>query len=116
MEPELYKRTEYVLQVRILGTGTVNENRKCGGNHILEPKKTLKKTEHGTYNLCYAESVFLICWNNNFEWQVLSNCPQMEPIGKIQWKVKENMQIQLSHPIVIKAYNEEIGGVDLIDC
>ena len=39
----------------------------------------------------------------------------MEPIGKIQWKVKENMQIQLSHPIVIKAYNEEIGGVDLID-
>ena len=25
------------------------------------------------------------------------------------------MQIQVSHPIVIKAYNEEIRGVDLID-
>lgn len=51
LAPELYRRIEYVLEVRILGTGTVKENRKSGANHILESKKTLKKTEHGTYNL-----------------------------------------------------------------
>ena len=74
-----------MVEVRILGTGTVKENRKSGANNILESKKTPKKTEHGTYNLWCAGSNFLISWNDNFECQVLSNRPQVEPIGKVQW-------------------------------
>ena len=60
LAPKLYKRTESVLEVRILSIRTLKENRKSGANHTLESKKTLKKTERGTYNLCYAGSIFLL--------------------------------------------------------
>ena len=39
----------------------------------------------------------------------------MEPIGKIQRWVKGEVQIQVIHPNVIKAYNEGMGRVDMMD-
>ena len=102
-------------EVRLLGSGTVKENRIDGANQILESKDTLKKTERGTYILCCTRSVILISWNDNFECHVLSNCRQVEPIEKVQRWVKGKRQIQVSQSIVIKAYNEGIGGVDLMD-
>ena len=45
----------------------------------------------------------------------MSNCDQVEPTGKVQRWVKGKGQVQVSQPNVIKAYNEGMGGVDMMD-
>ena len=45
----------------------------------------------------------------------MSNCHQVEPIGKVQRWVKRKGQVQVSQPNVIKVYNEGMGGVDMMD-
>ena len=62
-----------------------------------------------------AESIFLTSWNDNSVCQVISNCHQVEPIGKVHEWVKGQWEIQVSQPDVIKAYNEGTGGADMMD-
>ena len=57
----------------------------------------------------------MISWNDNSVCQVISNCHQVEPIGKVQEWVKGQWQMQVSQPDVIKAYNEGMGGADMMD-
>ena len=68
---------------RILGTESIKENTVSEANQILKSKNALKKTERVTYYFCCIGSIFLTCWNDNSECQVLSNCHQVEPIGKV---------------------------------
>ena len=79
-----YELMEKLRDDVILGTGTVKENRISGANEILDSNNALKKTERGTYNFCCTESIFLTSWNDNSVCQVISNCHQVEPIGKFQ--------------------------------
>ena len=99
----------------VLGTGTVKQSRTRGANQILDSKNVLKKTKRDTYNFCCTESIFLTSWNENSVCQVMSYCHQVEPTGKVQRWVKGKGQVQVSQPNVIKAYNEGMGGVDMMD-
>ena len=80
-----YELMEKLSDDGILGTGTIRENRIRVANQILDSKTALKKkTERGAYNFCRTESIFLTSWNDNSVCQVISNCHQVEPIGKFQ--------------------------------
>ena len=100
---------------RILGTETVKENTISGVSQTLDSKNALKKTARDTYDFCCTESIYLTSWNDNFECQVSSNCHQVEPTEKVQRWVKEKAQIQVSQSNDIKAYNEGMRGVDMMD-
>ena len=67
---------------------TAKENTINVANHIIQSKNALKKTERCTYNLHCTEFIYLISCNDNSECQVLSNCHQVEPLGKVQQWVK----------------------------
>ena len=72
------------------------------------------RTLHLWVMMCRV-SIFLTSWNDNSECQVLSDCRQVEPIGKVQRWVREKRHVQVSQSVVIKAYNEGMGGVHLMD-
>ena len=111
-----YELMEKLSDDGILGTGTIRENRIRVANQILDSKTALKKkTERGAYNFCRTESIFLTSRNDNSVCQVISNCHQVEPIGIVQRWVKGKGQIQVSQPNVIKADNEGMGRVDMMN-
>ena len=99
----------------ILVTGTVRENRTGGADKVLISKKQLQKEERGTYDFVCSDSLCITSWNDNTVCQVISNCHQVEPVGRAQRWVKGKGQTQVQQPWVIKAYNEGMGGVDVMD-
>lgn len=97
-------------------TGTIRENRlsKCP----LPSNKELQKTDRGTYRFQSARSEqIVVCkWHDNSVVTVASNAVKVLPTNEIKrFSQKEKKYIKVEQPATIKAYNENMGGVDRSD-
>lgn len=97
-------------------TGTVRENRisKCP----LPPNKEIQKSERGTYKYksTRAENIVVCKWNDNSVVTVASNAEKVLPVNKVKrFSQQQKKYISVDQPAVIKAYNENMGGVDRSD-
>lgn len=97
-------------------TGTIRENRLSGCP--LPKKKRLEKTERGTFKYKSAkdEEIVVCKWNDNKVVTVASNALKVTPTVKTRrFSQQLKRYIQIDQPAAIKAYNENMGGVDRSD-
>jgi len=111
LQVELYK-------LGIFTVGTVRSNRLAG--LIMKTDKELSSEVRGSMDYRVAEvDGVQICatrWYDNNVVNCLSTLHACQPIDLVQrWSTKEKNHVQVTRPAVIKAYNQHMGGVDLID-
>lgn len=102
----------------IYAVGTVRENRLPG--LVMKSKDDLTKEGRGAMDHRVAEidgvHVCAVKWYDNNVVNCLSTLHGCHPIDLVQrWSSKEKRHIQITRPSVIQAYNQHMGGVDLLD-
>ena len=99
-------------------TGTVRENRTGGANRDLTSNKVMKKSTSGTFDFRSGGTVFMCKWNDNLVNSVItvaSNCKTHSPVHEVRRRVKGQPVNNVQQPHLIHAYNQGMGGVDLMD-
>ena len=94
-------------------TGTVRADRiaKCPLNDF----NTMKKSARGTYDYRSDGDVVVVRWNDNAVVTICSNAIGCEPLGDAKRWIKQKGKTTVKQPAIIKAYNQGMGGVDLVD-
>lgn len=55
-------------------------------------------------------------WKDNQPVYMASNCDPMEPLQECHcYSQKESKYVSLPQPMVVRQYNNSMGGVDLLD-
>ncbi|CAF1588696.1 unnamed protein product [Didymodactylos carnosus] len=102
----------------IYAVGTVRANRLPG--LVMKNDNDLSSEGRGAMDHRVTEvdgvQICAIKWYDNNIVNCLSTLHGCHPIDLVQrWSAKEKKHIQITRPNVIKAYNQHMGGVDLID-
>ena len=92
--------------------GTIRDNRT--GRCPLMSKKDCQKKPRGTFDFRSDGSVVCVKWNDNCPVTVASNYCGVNPIQKVERRVKNEQKI-VDQPFLIKMYNQEMGGIDVCD-
>jgi hypothetical protein len=95
-------------------TGTARENRlkKCP----LPPQALAEKAKRGTYWMVSDERVRAVKWKDNKAVTVASNHDGINPIAAApRWSREEQKRVNVDQPRLIHNYNQDMGGVDLVD-
>jgi len=100
---------------QIKAVGTVRENRTQGADKILTSTKEMKKKDRGSYDFVCDGTVFIVRWNDNNIVNVASNFLTHLPLQMASRRVKGQPQTAVKQPLVVRQYNESMGGVDLFD-
>lgn len=98
------------------GTGTVRENRLK--NIRMKHKKVLNKKPRGFYEnyVDTGNEIILTRWKDNQVVSLLSNHFGEHPVGVARRYVHAvGKKMDISRPNVVKMYNRNMGGVDLMD-
>lgn len=102
---------------KIYLTGPLAKNRLPSNCNLL-PEKEMKKKERGYSTQIVREDkkACLVQWNDNKPVTMLSSQNSKYPLLSCsRWSKSERRRIDIGCPAVIKNYNEQMGGVDLID-
>lgn len=82
-------------------------------------EKDLKKTGRGTFDWKVGadSGAVLVPWLDRRAVNCVSNYVGVDPIGTCRrWSEKDKQKVDVPQPaIIIKEYNQFMGGVDLID-
>ncbi|CAF4676307.1 unnamed protein product, partial [Rotaria magnacalcarata] len=102
----------------IFSVGTVRPNRLL--DLTMKTAKDLSSNGRGAmdHRVTEVEGVELCVtrWYDNNVVNCLSTLHGCQPIDSVQrWSSKEKKHVLITRPNVIKAYNEHMGGVDLVD-
>ena len=102
----------------ILSVGTVRSNRLP--DLAMKTSKDLAREGRGAmdHRIAEVDGVELCAtrWHDNNVVNCLSTLHGYEPVDSVQrWSASDKQHIQVRRPAVIKAYNQYMGGVDLID-
>ncbi|CAF3853099.1 unnamed protein product [Rotaria sp. Silwood1] len=102
----------------IYAVGTVRPNRLPG--LIMKNEKDLSLEGRGAMDHRVAEvdgvQICAVKWYDNKVVNCLSTLHACHPVDFVQrWSNKEKKHIQVKRPNIIKAYNQHMGGVDLLD-
>ena len=100
---------------KVKATGTVRENRTGGANRDLTSAKEMKNSTRGTFSFRCDGTVFMCKWNDNSVVTVASNCQTHTPVHEVRRRVKGQRVNNVQQPHLIHAYNQGMGGVDLMD-
>lgn len=98
---------------RFAATGTARANRI---SHA--PLKTGKALERGKHDFTFdANNKILFCrWSDNSEVTVATNFDQIDPLSKVKrWRKQTKKYENHDQQLLIKNYNQGMGGVDLHD-
>ncbi|CAF1429375.1 unnamed protein product [Adineta ricciae] len=107
-----------LFKLGIFTVGTVRSNRLSG--LVMKTEAELSKEGRGSMDHRVVEvDGIQICatrWYDNNVVNCLSTLHACQPIDLVQrWSTKEKKHVQVTRPDVIRAYNQYMGGVDLID-
>ncbi|KAJ8257577.1 hypothetical protein GJAV_G00187270 [Gymnothorax javanicus] len=99
-------------------TGTVRSNRLPGVNLMCEAE--LKRTGHGSFEektAMVGETILhAVKWYDNRSVSLLSNYIGAHPVTEVdRWDGKQKKIIKVPCPAVVREYNKNMGGVDLLD-
>jgi hypothetical protein len=108
-----------IKQLRDMGyraTGTIRYNRvkKCP----LSTKLQTKTEKRGYFDFRYdAENlVLLVRWKDNSLVTMITNYDCIQPMAKVKrWSKEQKEKIDVPQPRLFAAYNNAMGGVDLLD-
>lgn len=97
-------------------TGTIRDNRtkKCP---LLLPAEC-KKKERGYFDYVYDEKNLLLFvrWKDNSIVTIGTNYDNTTPLSKVKrWSKEKKEKINVPQPRLFAAYNQGMGGVDLLD-
>ena len=107
---------KHLAERKIMATGTVRANRTKGATDSMISEKEFKKMERGSYDFTCDGDVFCTAWKNNSIVKMMSTVHAHEPIQLARRFTKGvSGPVGLTQPLVIKKYNEGMGGVDLMD-
>ncbi len=101
---------------RILGTGTIRENRI--ENCPIKSSAEIKKKPRGFFDQrCEKDGhAIVVRWNDNNAVSLVSNVYGVRPIGKVsRWSKTQSKYIQVKRPDIVDHYNNHMGGVDKMD-
>ena len=93
--------------------GTIRDNRT--GRCPLMSKKDCQKKPRGTFNFRSDGSVVCVKWNDNCPVTVASNYCGVNPIQKVERRVKNEQKKIVDQPFLIKMYNQGMEGIDVCD-
>ena len=96
----------------------MRENRTGGANHDLTSNKVMKKSTLGTFDFRCDDTLFMWKRNDNLVNSVItvaSNCQTHSPVHEVRSRVKGQPVNNVQQPHLIHAYNQGMGGVDLMD-
>ena len=77
--------------------------------------KKMKKNEKGSFEFRSEGKIQIIRWNDNSVVTIGSNAYDVQPIGSVKRWIKGEGKQNIQQPAVIAAYNQGMGGVDLLD-
>lgn len=102
-----------LLQKNIKACGTVRANRKC--MPTFEPVKR-KNRKRGAIDHFSADGISVVRWFDNRDVFVCSNfIPPMQVTSVKRREAGSGSKIDVKCPMIIKKYNQYMGGVDLMD-
>jgi hypothetical protein len=101
-------------QKKFKAVGTIRTNRTNGADKTLERDKDLKAKGRGSFDYRCDGNIFIVKWNDNATVHVASNYLTHEPLQTAKRRVGRNL-MTVQQPLLIKRYNEGMGGVDLLD-
>ncbi|XP_029459182.1 piggyBac transposable element-derived protein 3-like [Rhinatrema bivittatum] len=94
--------------------GTVRENR-TGKCPLMAPKE-LRKKDCGEFDYRGDGDIICVRWNDSSVVTVMSNWMKPFPLQKAsRYSLKEKKKVLIKQPKIIGAYNQGMGGVDLLD-
>uniref|UniRef100_A0A8C6WVW5 PiggyBac transposable element-derived protein domain-containing protein n=1 Tax=Neogobius melanostomus TaxID=47308 RepID=A0A8C6WVW5_9GOBI len=105
-------------QEGIHATGTVRSNRLPGVNLIADAE--LKRSGRGSFIQKTAmvgnTTLYAIKWYDNRSVSLLSNYMCAYPVTEVdRWDRKRKEVIKVPRPAIVREYNKNMGGVDLLD-
>ena len=95
----------------------MGENWTGGANRDLTSNKVLKKSTRGTFDFRCDGTVFMCKRNDDLVNSVItvaSNCQTHSPVHEVRRRVKGQPVNNVQQPHLIHAYNQGMGGVDLM--
>ena len=95
--------------------GTVHENRSAGACKAITSSKKLSRSNRGSFDYRSDSEVFFCKWNDNSSVNIASNFATHQPLQKVLQKVKRNPNTSVDMPMLVKPYNNGMGGVDVMD-
>ncbi len=99
-------------------TGTVRGNRLPGVNLMCDAE--LKRAGRGSFEqkmaMVRATTLYAVKWYDNRSVTLLSDYTGAHPVTEVdRWDRKQKMITKVPCPAVVKEYNKNMGGVDLLD-
>ncbi|XP_064614473.1 piggyBac transposable element-derived protein 3-like [Liolophura sinensis] len=97
-------------------TGTVRANRLHGCS--LKSEKELSKLGRGTSDYRVEQDTNIICvrWHDTKAVTLMSTCVGTLPLDTAKrWDKAQKEYRDVSRPLIIKEYNSNMGGIDLLD-
>ncbi|PSN48689.1 PiggyBac transposable element-derived protein 3 [Blattella germanica] len=101
---------------RIWTCCTVRSNRMAGC--VMASDESLKKVGRGTSDVKVDETNNIVCvkWFDNKSVHLMSSYAGVEPADTVRrWSVKDKQYINVTRPVIVREYNQFMGGVDLLD-
>ena len=106
------------LQVRgFQYTGTIRQNRLQ--NTGLKEERELKKEKRGAMDskIDSNTDIAIVRWYDNTKVDLISSLSAVDPIENTKrYDKKQKKIVEVPCPNVVKTYNANMGGVDLLDC
>ena len=82
----------------------------------LRPSKSVKKEKHGFFDHRSDDYVSIVQWKNNKVVYLGSNFSNIEPTKIVKrYSQREKKKISCVQPFCFYQYNQDMGGVDLMD-
>ena len=76
--------------------------------------KKMKKNERGSFDFRNDDNIEIVIWNDNSVVTVGSNVYGVQPIRSAKSWIKGKRKQNIMQPAVIAAFNQGIGGFDLL--
>ena len=95
--------------------GTVRKNRSAGACKAMTSSKELSSSNRGSFDYRSDGEVFFCKWNDNSIVNIASNFATHQPLQKVFRRVKRNPNTSVDMAMLVKLYNNGMGGVDVMD-
>ena len=95
--------------------GTVRENRSAGACKAMTSSKELSRSNRGSFDYRSDGEVFFCKWNDNSIANIANNFATNQPRQKVLRRVKRNPNTSVDMPMLVKLYNNGMGGVNVMD-
>jgi hypothetical protein len=108
---------ETLLARGITLTGTLMKNR-IPKEASFRIDNQMKKSGRGSYDMLVTENnkIALVKWYDSKPVHIGSSEFGTQPVGLCnRWSKVDNKYLEIQRPSVVKSYNENMGGVDLLD-